>query len=792
VRDRAQIRRAFGGFLGVLLICAALCERAGAQEIPPYKNPKLSVEQRVADLLSRMTLEEKISQIDSAWENAGFVIPSQPYFVDKQGVFLPEGAKTTLKNGLGQVSRPSENPGGRPGPREMAELTNAIQKWVKENTRLGIPVMFHEECLHGHTGPKGTSFPAAIGLASTWNPTLINEVFTSVAAEVRARGAQECLAPVLDLARDPRWGRTEETYGEDPYLVTKIGLAAIHGFQGDGPWIDKSHVMATAKHFAVHGQPEGGTNVSTGNLSERVVREYFLKPFEAAVKQGHVETVMASYNEIDGIPAHSNKHLLDDILRREWGFGGMVVSDYFGIDELIRVHHVVGTKEEAAKLSLESGVDIELPFTSAFPSLIEQVKQGKVSEAMVDRAVARVLRAKFVAGLFEDPFVDPAQAEKITNSAEHQALALKAAHETIVLLKNQNNLLPLDKTKYKHIAVIGPNAGELHLGGYSGKPGRGVGIYQAIKDKLGAGNDVTYSEGCKITESVPDWDADTVVMGDPVKNAKRIAEAVTVAKKADVVILVLGENEQTSREAWAKNHLGDRQSLDLLGNQDELAKQILATGKPTVVLLLHGRPNSVNYVAENVPAILDGWYLGQEGGSAAADVIFGDYNPGGKLPITVPRSVGQLPDYYYQKPSAKRGFVDGSVLPLFPFGWGLSYTTFKYSNLKLAQDTIGTEGQTKVTVEVTNTGTVKGDEVAQLYIHQTVSLVTRPVKELRGFQRISLNPGETKKIEFTLGPDELSYLNRDMKRVVEPGTFEVMAGGNSVDLITTTLNVANR
>ena len=774
------------------IFAVASCAPAVAQEVPGYKNPKLSIEQRVADLLARMTLEEKLAQIESAWGNRAFVRETQPFLVDEKGAFLPERAQITLKNGLGQVSRPSENPGGSGGPREMAELTNAIQKWVKENTRLGIPVMFHEECLHGHAAPKGTAFPAAIGLASTWDEALVHEVFTSVAAEVRARGVQECLAPVLDLARDPRWGRTEETYGEDPYLVTHIGLAAIRGFQGDGATIDKAHVMATAKHFAVHGQPEGGTNVSTGNFSERVVREYFLKPFEAAVKQGHVQTLMASYNEIDGIPAHSNKHLLDEILRHEWGFDGLVVSDYFGIAELQRVHHVVADNVAAAKLSLESGVDIELPFADAFPSLREQVQQGKVSQAMVDRAVGRVLHTKFVAGLFDDPFVDPAYAEKITNSPEHQKLALRAAHESIVLLKNQNNLLPLDRSNYKRVAVIGPNAGELHLGGYSNKPGRGVSIFQGIKEKLGSSAEVFFAEGCKITESLPEWDADKVVLGDTALNTRRIAEAVSVAKKADVVILILGENEQTSREAWAKNHLGDRQSLDLLGNQDELAKQIVATGKPTVVLLLHGRPNSINYIAENVPAILDGWYLGQEGAAAAADVLFGDYNPGGKLPITVPRSVGQLPDYYYQKPSAKRGFVDGSVLPLFPFGWGLSFTTFKYSNLRLAQDAIGAEGQTTVTVDVTNSGAVRGDEVAQLYIHQTVSSVTRPVKELRGFKRVSLNSGETRTVEFTLGPDELSYLNRDMKRVVEPGTFEVMVGGNSVDLITTTLNVVNR
>jgi beta-glucosidase len=792
LRNRVRLFSCVLAFVALLVICGTAVYRTSAQDVPRYTNPKLSVDQRVEDLLARMTLEEKLAQIESVWENKGFVRETQPFVVDAKGVFLPDAAKITLKNGIGQVSRPSENPGGNGGPREMAELTNAIQKWVKENTRLGIPVMFHEECLHGHAASKGTVFPAAIGLASTWDEGLIHDVFTSVASEVRARGAQECLAPVLDLARDPRWGRTEETYGEDPYLVTHIGLAAIHGFQGDGQWIDKVHVMATAKHFAVHGQPEGGTNVGPGNYSERVIREYFLKPFEAAVKEGRVQTLMASYNEIDGIPAHSNKHLLDDILRHEWGFDGLVVSDYFGIDELIRVHHVVATQNAAAKLSLESGVDIELPFASAYPSLLEQVKEGKVSEALIDRAAGRVLRAKFVAGLFEDAMVDPAYAEKITNSTEHQQLALKAAHESVILLKNQNNLLPLDKAKYKRIAVIGPNAGELHLGGYSNKPGHGVSILQGIKDKLGSGNEVLYSEGCKITESLPDWDADKVALGDPVLNAKRIADAVSVAKKADVVILVLGENEQTSREAWAKSHLGDRLSLDLLGNQDELARQIVATGKPSVALLLHGRPNSINYIAENVPAILDGWYLGQEGGAAAADVLFGDYNPGGKLPITVPRSVGQLPDYYYQKPSAKRGFVDGSVLPLFPFGWGLSYTTFKYSNLRLAQDAIGPEGQTKVSVDVTNTGAIRGDEVAQLYIHQSVSSVTRAVKELRGFHRVSLNPGETKTVDFTLGPNELSYLNRDMKRVVEPGTFEVMAGGNSVDLITTTLNVVNR
>jgi len=786
--------RFYGPFVAGLSVtaafCGAACLLAAAQDGPAYRDAKLPVEERIGDLIGRMTLEEKVAQMEGTWQNRGIQKDATQLFLDEKGAFLPERAGAVLKNGLGQMSRPSE----QHGPRAMAEFTNAMQKWMKENTRLGIPILFHEECLHGHAALGGTSFPQAIALASTWDEALVQDIFSSVAAEVRARGAQQCLAPVLDLARDPRWGRTEETYGEDPYLVSHLGVAAILGFQGKGPNIDKTHVMATAKHFAVHGQPEGGTNVGPGNYSERVVREYFLKPFEAAVKEGHghVQTVMASYNEIDGIPSHSNKHLLDEILRREWGFDGLVVSDYFGITELRTVHHVVDSNEAAAKLALESGVDIELPFADAYGSLVEQVKQGKVSEASVNRAVARVLRTKFITGLFDDPYVDPEYAEKITNSPEHQQLALKAAHEAIILLKNQGNLLPLDKSKYKQVAVIGPNAAEVHLGGYSNKPGRGVSVLDGIKQKLGSGSQVFYSEGCKITESLPDWDADKVVLGDAALNAKRIEEAVKVARKADVVILVLGGNEQTSREAWAKTHLGDRDSLDLLGDQDKLAKEILATGKPTVVFLLHGRPNSINFIAEHVPAILDGWYLGQEGGTAAADVLFGDYNPGGKLPISVPRSVGQLPDYYYQKPSAKRGYLGSTTEPLFPFGWGLSYTTFKYSNLRVVPDTIGSEGETNVSVDVTNTGAVRGDEVAQLYIHEKVSLVTRPVKELRGFHRVSLKPGETKTLEFTLGPKELAYLNREMQRVVEAGTFAIMAGGNSVELMSAGLNVVNR
>ena len=499
---------------------------------------------------------------------------------------------------------------------------------------------------------------------------------------------------------------------------------------------------------------------------------------------------MPSYNEIDGIPNHSNKHLMLDVLRGEWGFTGLITSDYFGPNELRTVHHIVANNEDAARIAFESGVDVELPFQQTYGTLVDQVKSGRISESAIDRSVVRVLRAKFLAGMFEDPYSNADYAAKITNSPEHQLLALKAAHESVILLKNDGNLLPLTKGKYKKIAVIGPNAAELHLGGYSNQPGRGVSFLQAIKTKVGSSSsEVLYSLGTKITETDPDWDADKVVLGDPALNAKRIEEATKVAAQADIVLLALGGNEQTSREAWAVNHPGDRTNLDLYGNQDDLVKTVLATGKPTVVFLQHGSPNTINYIAEHVPAILDGWYLGQEGGAAIADVIFGDYNPGAKLPITIPRSVGQLPDYYYQKPSGKREYLDSSTLPLYPFGWGLSYATFKYSNVHATPDAIGPQGRTTVSADVTNSGTVRGDETVQLYIRDEISSVTRPVKELRGFRRISLNPGETKTVEFTLGPDELSFLNRDMHRVVEPGTFTLMVGGNSVDVTTAKLEV---
>ncbi len=752
-----------------------------------YKDAALPVEERVKDLLSQMTLEEKVAQLTSTMPMLGFDEKAETSYIDKDGKFNPEAAAAFFKHGIGQISRP----GMMLGPKEMAELTNTVQKWIIENTRLGIPVMFHEEALHGLATAKATSFPQAIALASSWNPELVNEVYTVAALETRSRGAQQVLSPVLDIARDPRWGRVEETYGEDPYLASRMGVASITGFQGNSAVIDKSHVIATGKHFAVHGQPVNGINVGPANYSERVIREFFLKPFEAAVKEANLQSMMPSYNEIDGLPSHANIKLLDGILRQEWGFKGHTVSDYYGIKELKEKHHVAVSKEDAAKQAIEAGVDIELPYTEIYDRLVDLVKNGIVSEKAVDKCVARVLRSKFITGLFDDPYVDPDYAVSVYENPDHKALALKAAKKSIILLKNENNVLPLTKDKYKKIAVIGPNAKGAHIGNYSGTPEGSVGILKGMKNRAAADQEILYAEGCKITETDPTvFTFEEPRPGDPEKNKKRIKEAVKVAKNADVIVLALGGNEFTSREAWI-GHLGDRDSLELLGNQNDLVKEMVKLKKPMVVFLIHGRPNNITYVEENVQAILEGWYLGQEGGNAAADVLFGNYNPGGKLTISIPRSVGQIPVYYNYKPTARRGYMGSTTEPLYPFGWGLSYTTFKYNNLKLSKDKIGLMEKVTVSFDVTNTGKVKGDEVTQLYIRDEVSSITRPVKELKRFKRITLEPGETKRVEFTIGPEELSFLNRDMHKVVEPGTFKIMAGGNSKDLIEVTLEAVD-
>jgi beta-glucosidase len=751
---------------------------------PDYKNPNLPVERRVADLLSRMTLEEKVAQLTCLWGNRPQVNPQTDFATDR-GEFSPAKAAEVMKHGIGQIARQRE----RKGPREGATFANAVQKWLLENTRLGIPAILHDEILHGHMAQGSTSFPQPIALATTWDPEFITKVFTAGAIETRARGSHQVLGPNLDLARDARWGRTEETYGEDPYLTSRMAVAIVKALQGPGPNIDGNHVMATAKHFAAHGQPESGTNIAPVNFSERTLREYFLPSFKAAVVEAGIMSVMPSYNEIDGVPSHTNKWLLQKLLREEWGFDGLVVSDYYAIPQMMDLHRIAPDKAATAKLALEAGVDTELPDPDSFPLLVQLVKEGKVSEATLNQAVARNLRAKFLLGLFENPYVDVERALRVTNSAEHRALAAEAARRSITLLKNENNLLPLNLNALKTIAVIGPNAAGVHLGGYSDNPGRGVSVLQGIKDKVGNRAKVAYAEGCKITKEGGNWFADTAQLGDPAEDQKLIAEAVEVAKTADVALLVLGGNEDTNKEAWADNHLGDRDSLELVGRQNDLVRAVLATGKPVVVMLINSGPLSINYIAESVPAILEGFYLGQETGVGVADVLFGDYNPAGKLTISFPRSVGQLPLYYNRKPTARRGYLFANKEPLFPFGYGLSYTTFAYSNLKISPAKIKATENANVSVTVTNTGKRAGDEIVQLYIRDLVSSVTRPIMELKDFKRISLGPGESKTVEFVITPEKLSFLDLEMKNVVEPGWFDVMVGTSSAKYETVKLEV---
>ncbi|MBA4089585.1 MAG: beta-glucosidase [Sphingobium sp.] len=752
-----------------------------------YKDAGAQIEARVDDLLARMTLDEKIAQITTVW------LDKVKIFDDRLQLD-PAKLAAQYPHDLGHFTRPSDAKGAvsprvAPGrnPRQTVALVNALQKWATTQTRLGIPILFHEEGLHGYAAVGATSFPQSIAMASSFDTDMLRDVNSVIAREIRSRGVPMILSPVVDIARDPRWGRIEETYGEDPYLVGEMGVAAVEGLQGVGRSRDlrPGKVFATLKHLTGHGQPESGTNVGPAPVSERELRENFFPPFEQVVKRTGIEAVMASYNEIDGVPSHANRWLLENVLREEWGFKGAVVSDYSAIDQLMSIHHIAANLEEAAIRALDAGVDADLPDGLSYATLGKLVREGKVSEAQVDLAVRRMLDLKFRAGLFEHPYADAAASEKITNNTEARALALKAAQRSITLLKN-DGMLPLKPEGT--IAVIGPSAAVARLGGYYGQPPHSVSILEGIKAKVGGKANIVFAQGVKITEN-DDWWEDSVTKSDPAENRKLIAQAVAAAKNVDRIVLTLGDTEQSSREGWADNHLGDRPSLDLVGEQQALFDALKALGKPITVVLINGRPASTVTISEQANAILEGWYLGEQGGNAVADVLFGDVNPGAKLPVTVPRSVGQLPMFYNAKPSARRGYLFDTTDPLYPFGFGLSYTTFDLSPPRLAAARIGTGGKTTVSVDVRNSGGREGDEVVQLYIHDKVSSVTRPIKELKGFQRITLKPGETRTVTFTISPESLQMWNDHMERVVEPGDFEIMTGNSSVALQSATLTV---
>jgi beta-glucosidase len=734
--------------------------------VPKYRNPKVPVDERVRDLLSRMTLEEKVAQITCV---LAYTHNSHRTLFDSLGNLNRAMADTLFAQGLGHI-RVDQSLNLK--PRYSGIAANNLQRYFKEKTRLGIPVILHEEGLHGHVNLYGTSFSMPVGLASTWDTELAEKMYAMTAEEIRSRGSHYVLAPVIDLGREQRWGRTEETFGEDPYLVSQIGLAAVFGFQGRDSVMDNSkHIFATLKHF-VHGEPEGGRNTAPCDCSERTLRETYLYPFQVCVTKGKVESIMASYNEISGIPCVTNTWLLQDVLRNEWGFKGAVVSDYWAIPRLNELHRTTHNSAESAREAVSAGVDIELVEATTYPYLIDEARNNRLDLAILDRAVSRILRHKFLLGLFENPYVDPEKAETIVGSEKNRQLSLQCARETMTLLKNDKNTVPLDINKIKTLAVIGPNADRMLLGGYSYTPKQFVTVLNGLKAKVGTRVNVLYSEGCKINEA---RNGKNVILSLE-ENRGRIQEAVQAARKSDAVVLAVGANEELSGEGV------DRASIELVGSQNDLIRAVIETGKPVVVLLFNGSPLAIALLKDKSPALFECWYMGQECGTAVADVLFGDITPGGKLPITIPRSVGQLPVYYNRKASSIGGYVFDDSSPLYPFGYGLSYTTFTYANLRLEKARIKPNESTKVFVDITNSGTRKGTEIVQLYIREEVSSVTRPMMELKDFRRVELEPGQTKTLEMDVTPEKLSLFDLHMKHIVEPGEFQIMIGASSADI----------
>jgi len=715
----------------------------------------------ISNLLSRMTLEEKVAQLGSI----------HAHRLLENGQFSREKAQELLRNGIGQITRIAGGAGMK--PEKAAEIGNEIQKFLREETRLGIPAMIHEECLSGFTAWGATVFPQAIGMSSTFDPDIIYQVTSAIRKQMRALGAHQGLSPVLDIPRDPRWGRTEETFGEDPYLVSRMASAYIKGLQGED---FESGIIATAKHFPAYGISEGGRNLAPARVSERELREVFLFPFEVAVRETRVGSVMNAYHEIDGIPCAASQLFLTKILREEWGFEGLVVSDYGAIRMLENFHYVADSAQEAAIKALEAGIDIELPNIDCYGEpLLEAVRKGLISEEVINESVRRMLRAKLLLGLREREKIEISlqEAKKALDSPEDRELSREIARKSIVLLKN-DGVLPLKKDSGT-IAVIGPNANStrnLH-GDYSYTAHvasekdavETISVLEGIKNKVSANTKVLYAQGCDLLDTSCDG----------------FQEALELAEQSEVIIAVMGENSGLFKNSISGEG-SDRVDLDLPGVQRELLQALKETGKPIVLVLVNGRPLSITWEKDNVSAILETWYPGEEGGNAIADVLFGDYNPGGKLPISFPRSVGQIPVYYNRKPSSFSEYINTDTQALFPFGHGLSYTEFSYSDLKITPSQVNSLEEVKISFKVKNTGSRVGDEVVQLYIHDRVASVERPVKELKGFKRLTLQPGEEKEVIFTLFPEQLAFYDEFMRLIVEPGVFEVMIGSSSEDI----------
>ncbi len=755
---------------GVSLALAFLSEFSFAETLP-YKNDQLPIDIRVEDLLGRMTMEEKIGQMNMVFCTE---------ILNKERTGLVPG---TIEKLFGEQKRGAVKNLGNAGytltlaPSKVAEMANEIQKYAIENTRLGIPVLVVENSIHGYNAAGATVFPQSIGMASSWDTQLMEEVGSAVAKEAKSCGVHQVYGPLFDVSRDPRWGRIEETYGEDPYLVSRLGVAMVNGLQGK-EFAATSSVIATVLHFVAYGDSTGGLNTSPVDISERTLMEVFLAPFEAAVAEAKARSIMPALNEINGTPCHCDKRLLTGILKEKWGFTGYVVSDNSGIQRICNQHHVAADSKEAVKLAIGSGVDMNLYPTANFQeTLLELVQEGQICQARINDAAGRILRIKFLLGLFDGKniYTPPEMAERICDSDEHRQLALKAAHKSVVLLKNQNNLLPLNKENIKTIAVIGPNADKLRTGDYSGKSRHGVTVLEGIKNTAGSKTRVLFAEGCSLTG--------TSTEGFPA--------AIQAAQQADVAILVLGENSelkpfQQVKDAIEKGEITcgenvDRADLNLTGMQEQLVKAVYETGAPVVAVLLNGRPLSITWIAENVPAVLEGWYPGEEGGTAIADIIFGNCNPGGKLPVCFPRQAGQ-PPVYYKHVLKPQGYAFASTEPLYPFGYGLSYAVFRYSDLRISPSKIEPAGNVEVSVTVSNISERTGDEIVQLYVTDMISSVTTPVKKLQGFARITLEPQEEKRVKFSLGPKNLALLNQNLESAVESGVFKIMVGDLTAEL----------
>jgi len=737
---------------------------------PIYLDPKQPIEKRVEDLLGRMTLEEKLGQLNMPWHNAmARELPDKMKELPDKIDVLQKFAEGKLVANIGPA-------GGfwapttmfKEGTRVQAVFLNDLQKIALEKTRLKIPLLFAEEGTHGLVTSGATVFPEGLAIGSTWNMDIVRKIYAVAAREARTRGIHFLGTLVVEPNRDPRLGRNEEGYSEDPYLCSQIAEAIVNGMQGED-LSAKDKAISLLCHYPGQSQPVSGLERGAMEISERTLREVFLPPWVAGIKKSGALGVMATFPSIDGLPAHGSEKLLTKILREELGFNGLVFSEGDGISILV-YEKIVSTMKESGELCLKSGVDVSIWFEDGYlNSMIENVKEGKVSIETIDRSVRRILRIKYLLGLFDNPFVDVDRAVRENNTKESQELALQTAREGIVLLKNEKNLLPLNKN-IKSIAVIGPNANSKknQLGDYvSGTILQDVAtVLDGIKSKVSPQTKVNYVKGCEIIGS----------------ELNEIKKAVEAAKQADIAIVVVGENGDITNGEGS-----DVASLDLTGFQEELLKAVYATGTPTITVLINGRPLSICWAAENIPAILEAWMCGEQGGNAIADVIFGDYNPCGRLPITFPRHSGQLPVYYNYKPSKAywikiKPYVDMSALPLFEFGFGLSYTSFEYSNLQITPKEIGTAGEVYVSADVKNIGKREGSEVVQLYIDDVISSMSTPVKELKGFEKISLAAGEKKTVKFKLMPEHLSFLNRNLEQVVEPGMFEVMVGSSSEDI----------